>query len=163
MRTTALLLLIPLFLGLHCKSKKNVSEAENAGAPVEMEMIASGSTCGVESPKTVAVRSQAEWDALWREVGKYRDPAPEQPRVNFEAQTLLAAFMGTRNNGGYKVNIASANLKESTLFVQVVHAKPAPECMVTMAITQPYYVVAVEKSVAEKVEFMVEERVYECN
>ncbi|KAL0232847.1 hypothetical protein GEMRC1_011594 [Eukaryota sp. GEM-RC1] len=69
------------------------------------------------------------------------------PPPDLNAHSLLVAFYGQANSGGYSVEITNATVHHSTkaIHVDVRYSSPPPGMMVTMAITQPFHSVLIEK------------------
>jgi len=107
--------------------------------------LARGSQSGVKKPDRVVAKNQEEWTALWkRHLGEAQ--TTEAPKVDWSKEMVLAAFMGTRNTGGYALQITGAKEQEGKLTVQVEAKVPKPGGFVTQSITSPFHMVAVPKS-----------------
>jgi len=107
--------------------------------------LARGSQSGVKKPERVTAKTQEEWAALWkRHAGEAS--STEAPKVDWSKEMVLAAFMGTRNTGGYAIQITSAKEQDGKLVAQVEVKVPKPGGFVTQTITSPFHMVAVPKS-----------------
>jgi len=106
----------------------------------------SGGYSGVRTPGQEVVKDAEAWKTLWNRVNSNRRPAPKPPEVDFEMQTVVAVFMGTRNSGGYGIRVDKVIDGGEKTIVRVKKSSPPPGAMVTMAITQPYDIVAIPKS-----------------
>lgn len=107
--------------------------------------LARGSQSGVKKAERVAVKSQDEWTALWkRHAGEAQ--TVEAPKVDWSKEMVLAAFLGTRNTGGYAIQITNAKEQDGKLVAQVEVKVPKPGGFVTQTITSPFHMVAVAKS-----------------
>lgn len=65
--------------------------------------------------------------------------------VDLNTQTVIGAFMGPRNTGGYSIEVTQATETESEVNLRVVLQSPGRGCGVSTAITYPYHVVAIDK------------------
>lgn len=139
---------------LGCKSQKSASNAE--GNIIEVEKIAEGSFCGVESASNQLISSQAEWESLWRQVTANRSPVPPLPEINFEEKQILACFIGTQNSGGHTALIQEVTVNDEKYQVKVIHTKPGADCFVTDVLTQPYFIGAVSKGKTRGADFSLE-------
>jgi PrcB C-terminal len=93
---------------------------------------------GLTDSATYAIRTNAEWTALWAKATSGQQPAPPVPVVDFSKNMVLLVAMGTRGTGGYGVTIdhvtdggAGERIVESTLTHPV-------NCVVTQALTAPF-------------------------
>lgn len=122
-----------------------VTLAVGVRADEGLRSLARGSQSGVKKADRVVVKSQDEWAALWkRHAGEAQ--ADDLPKVDWSKEMVLGAFMGTRNTGGYAIQITGAKEQDGKLVVQVEAKVPKPGGFVTQTITSPFHLVAVPKS-----------------
>lgn len=67
------------------------------------------------------------------------------PEIDFDQFIVVALEQGTKNTGGYDVQIGMINEFESSYDVLVKRILPKPSCSVVQAITAPAYAVALPK------------------
>jgi hypothetical protein len=96
-----------------------------------LKTLAQGVHSDAEEPDTCVIRDERAYAELW---ARLRD-APTRPRVDFERETVIAAFSGRRPSGGYTIEIMSAD-PLSTL-------EREPAGFAFQALTSPYHVVRV--------------------
>jgi hypothetical protein len=116
--------------------------------------IATGSQSGIETPGRTVIRTPEAWQAWWKEHTKNEfDPANpnEPPKVDFDKEMILAATMGERSTGGFAIHFTEIKTEGGTLKVIVKSTSPGPDAMVTMALTQPFAIIAVPKHDGEVV------------
>jgi len=106
-----------------------------------MESIARGTCSGIEDVLQQVVRDQAAWTDLWTRHSSNVQPPPAEPAVDFDAQTVIAIFTGTKNSGGYSVEIKSVEGGKVTFTT----TSPPPGGITTQALTQPHHIVKVPK------------------
>ena len=99
--------------------------------------IAQGATSQIEEPRTVAVRTAAEWEKLWREHGG----DTKVPDVDFTRSTVLAVFLGTRPTAGYSVEITGIATSDAELVVSWRERAPAPDALTAQMLTSPFAIV----------------------
>lgn len=94
-----------------------------------------GGRGGKEAFSAVVARTPEAWRALWQGI---RRPPP----VEFDASRDIAAalFLGQRRSGGYGITIESVERRGAFIVVRFQEIRPAPDAMVTMALTSPYLV-----------------------
>jgi PrcB C-terminal len=123
-----------------------MSSAQGAASP---RTIDRGDHSQIMSPRQVAVRTQAEWDALWREHMPARPPAP----IDFSKEMAVGVFLGSKPTAGYSVSIVSATEEGGALRVRYRETRPPADAITAQLITYPYQIVAVLKSSATDVKF----------
>ena len=107
-----------------------------AAAPT-MESIAQGRTSNIEETRQAIVRTEAEWEALWKLHAAPQSPPP----VDFATSMVAAVFLGTRPTGGYSVAITGTRRDGDTLVVEFAERRPAPDAILTQALTSPFHIV----------------------
>ncbi len=83
----------------------------------------------------VVARTPFAWRALWEGIGR-------PPPVEFDASREIAAavFLGRRRTGGYGITIDSVERRGAFMVVRFQEVRPAPDAMVTQALTSPYLI-----------------------
>jgi hypothetical protein len=110
------------------------------GTSVKHTTIAQGDNSGIETSRTVVIRSTADWAALWREhAGEGKPPA-----VDFNKTMAVAIFAGSRPTAGHAVEIESIDAKGTTLFVRYRVRGPRPQDMVAQVLTAPFLIVGTD-------------------
>jgi hypothetical protein len=106
-----------------------------------------GNHCAVMRPAVVAATDASAWRRLWQLMhGNMVDKTPA-PDVDFDQQTAVAAFMGTKTTGGFATQIVEVRRDGDALAVVVHETTPQPGQLVTEALTQPYSVVLIPREV----------------
>ncbi len=100
-----------------------------------------GATSGIEERRQVVVRSQAEWEALWRE----HAPGRPVPKVDFTRQMVLGVFAGTLPTAGYDVTITKVRTERDGLTVEWVLHQPGRDTRVAQVLTAPFHLVATDR------------------
>jgi hypothetical protein len=120
---------------------------------VAVQTIAKGSRSGVREPSQIAIRSQGEWQKLWRQHTSTSTASGPLPTVDFDKEIVAAVFLGEKPTGGYNVEISSAELTDSLLTIFVKETSPNPGAIVTQGFTQPFHIVRIEAATAETISF----------
>lgn len=115
-------------------------------ADTTLRPLATGQQSGVQKPERVVVRTQPEWEALWKRSAPSKAQAEAIPEVDWSKEMVLAAFLGSRSTGGYGVRILEAREVNGKLEVRVEERRPEPGGFVTQAFTAPFHMVAAPKS-----------------
>jgi hypothetical protein len=95
------------------------------------------SRSGYAEPARLVLRSQEEWTSAWATIHEGVTPPPDLPAVDFGAELVALAALGTRPSGGFGVAVTNAAADAGTLRIGVVESMPGPGCFTTTAITQP--------------------------
>jgi hypothetical protein len=88
--------------------------------------------------------------------------SPDQPQVDFANDVVVLVAAGQRSSGGHEITVRRAALANGRLLLEVVETKPGPNCMTTLALTQPVEVVAVRAARAARWEFVEREEIKDC-
>ena len=110
-------------------------------APSPVRTIGKGPMSAIDQPRQVAVRSTAEWTALWKESGA---TAP-LPAVDFSREMVVAVFLGSRPTAGHGVEIIRAVGNSGALVVEYVETAPSRDTITAQVLTAPYHLAAVPK------------------
>ena len=124
------------------------STFQSAQPGVVFTTVAGGANSFIDTERTVVVRTDAEWDALWKEHG----PDRPRPNVDFKKDIVVGVFLGTRPTGGYSVAVTSVRTSNGVTTVQYAERRPAPGLMLVQALTMPFQLVRIPAT-AGKIEF----------
>lgn len=125
--------------------------------PVTPVVLDAGPNSARTSPYLAAAYNEAQMRAVW---GSHR-PGTSPPFVDFDKETVVAVFLGTRATGGFTVVIEKATRDGDDLVVNWLEGRPGATCVVTQALTSPYVIVRVPK-VTGTVRFESRVTTYEC-
>lgn len=117
---------------------------------------------GVEDPTRLLIDATGEWRSFHRRVFEPQSPDPPPPAVDFSDRVVVAAAMGQRSTGGYRIFIKRIYLSGDTLFAEVEEVSPGEECVVTQALTAPVRAVQVPAPRARTLVTMESRRVENC-
>lgn len=128
------------------RDKKSTSQ-------VAVRTIAKGSRSGVREPSQIAIRSQSEWQKLWRQHTSTSTAPVPLPTVDFDKEIVIAVFLGEKPTGGYGVEISGAEVADGSVTIFVKETSPKPGAIVTQTINQPFHIVRIETHGIESVSF----------
>ena len=113
---------------------------------MNLETLAQGAYSGLQGRNRLefVIKTQQEWSDFYRVLTNRNHPQPPTPSVDFDKYTIVAAFMGEKNNGGYTTEITKVVKDGTGARIYVQESSPAGGRS-TMALTQPYHVVKVPK------------------
>lgn len=104
-----------------------------------------GSRCGYVEPLKSVISTENQWKEIWGTMFRYLLSKPELPKIDFDKEMILAAFMGEHRTGGYEIRIKRVMKTDKEIVAYIEERKPDPESFRTMALTQPYHVVVIKK------------------
>ena len=117
---------------------------------VPLTNLQKGNFSGVREPLQVVLRTQEEWDNLWKRHSSSAKP-PSPLAINFATEMVAGVFLGEKATGGYEVEITRAEKRNSTLYLYYVEKSPSANAIVTQVLTQPYHLVKLPKDDASVV------------
>ncbi len=138
----------PSHIANHVWQTDQPATVSNQDPPLigEMKVLAEGSHSAIQEPFIAVCRDNETYQAL----KKLDGGLPELDKDFFQSHTLLAAYLGTRNTGGYGIEVVrkgdpNINFPDPnrTRF-EVTEKAPAKDAMVTQALTSPFKIVSLE-------------------
>jgi hypothetical protein len=126
------------------------------GRDLAFTVIEQGVNSGVKKQSVQAIRSKQALDAFLKARGS--DGKPYR-NINWTKDQLLVVYGGQQPSGGYRVEVKRVSLPSaSKMVVEARLIRPAPNTIVTLALTTPYTVVrAPLKKTAVSVKFLTDE------
>lgn len=125
---------------------KMLGDEENPGNTVSFESLKQGVNSGKEESFETVIRSPERWQQFWQDLHGNFYQKPPLPRVDWTKNMVIGIGLGSKPSGGYSVEIKTIVIKDGQLVINAVEQQPGQNCGTTMAITQPYHVVTVERS-----------------
>lgn len=136
------LFLITLFFS-NCEGTKQVQE-NNPNASFEtIEQSAYG---GKENQSYEIIRSQSELERELAGLNLEEVPMNKLKAIDFNSKIVLSLHSGTHNTGGFGIEVTNVETNGTTSYVTVNKTSPQPGEPVTMALTNPYCIVVIDKN-----------------
>jgi hypothetical protein len=132
-----------LVLAAGCAAERIVDGGETS-TPILYETLLDETHSDLGHPLNEVVGSEGAWWGLWTRIFRGANPRAA-PEVDFSRYMLLAVATGTRPSGGFDVTVRSVVVRGDALEVEVLETCPAPDAIVTMALTQPVEVVRLNR------------------
>ena len=107
------------------------------------QTVVKGSRSGVREPLQIVIRSQAEWDALWKRHVSIETNPPPPPAIDFNKQIVIGVFLGEKPTGGYDVEIIRTEQSDGALVIHYREKSPLPGTIAIQALTQPFHIIQV--------------------
>jgi protease stability complex PrcB-like protein len=130
------------------KNEKPVVENQKTSSG-ELKTLVEGSQSAVEEPFVAVIRD----DETYARLKKMEKNLPTLEPDFFQLNVVVAAFLGSRNTGGYGVEI-SRNEKGQ---IRIAEKAPAKDAMTAQVITTPFKVVSFAPNGSTAVELSVDE------
>ena len=144
------------------KEEKNEEVKEPKKEGISFEILGSNKQCMVTKHSQTAVFNQKEFDAEWNRLFDKMDVSPEKPKVDFDKKLVLFICLGEIGKGGHSLAIQNIEDAGETFNVTASHVIPGKNCMSTMSIEYPYWIVSVDKKKATKVNFKITDDIKDC-
>jgi hypothetical protein len=123
------------------------AEAQPPRESVVWEVMARGAQAtGFEERAFFLVRDQDAFRNLWNRAHGSQLQVPALPEVDFQRESVVALFMGTRPTGGYSIEVVDLTLRQSELLIDATLNEPPEGAITTQALTSPWVMVRVLSS-----------------
>lgn len=157
LKTITLLALFSFAIGLgnvpgchEQQDKNNEPVVENKDNSGKLKTLAEGFHSSITDPFVAVIRDDETYTKL-------RNMEPNLPKLEadfFRLNVVVAAFLGTRNTGGYSVEISRGENEK----IRVTEKAPAKGSMTTQVITSPFKLVSFALAGSTAVNLSVEEQ-----
>jgi|SRR3989344_1075102 len=119
----------------------------------KLETVAKGDNCRLEGPRNSwAIHTEQAWSAFYVKLESASNSGLQIPHVDFSKHSVLAVFMGQKNNDGYSTEITTVLQNGKDLEVYVQETSPNHGDRNSQTLTKPYHIIKVPKAEG-KVEF----------
>ena len=112
------------------------------------EIILQESHGGFKEQKTMLINDKAGLSKAMMQLNMIRKPGIPTPKVDFEKNTVLAVFFGTRTTGGYEYEISKLEENNKTIVLEITENTPE---IATTAITQPTLFIKIPKTTSKAI------------
>lgn len=130
-----------LILFANCDSARQ-TQYNNPNAPFDAVLVSEHG--GKEVKSYTVIRSRSELIKELASLSLEDAVSNRLKNVDFRNQVVISLHMGTRNTGGYGIQVSNVEINGNTTFVKVKETTPNPDDMVTMALTQPFCLIIID-------------------
>ncbi|MDE2090905.1 MAG: protease complex subunit PrcB family protein [Gammaproteobacteria bacterium] len=129
--------------------------ATMGGGATGVDVLASGNHSNMKDQQYSDIHNQADLDALWKKAFAGQSSAPDEPKVDFNKNMVLAAFIGEQNTGGYNILFSSIDASGASVNVTVLITQPGQNCLRSQAAQRQSeaYLIATAPASAKPVNF----------
>lgn len=124
--------------------------------------IAKGGNSGVTEAKNIIINDEEKWQEVWNQIYAHHSRVPPLPKINFLTKTVIAVFAGQRSSGGHSLSVKQIEELSNVVNVTVEYIYPARNCLVTAALTEPFYIASVSK-ITKPVNLLTVSKEQSCN
>jgi len=125
-----------------CKNSEPIAKEER----IPFTAIKSGNNSSSEVYKTMVINNQEELIEAWSLFFVKFNRKPPIPNIDFTSKTLVAVFLGERNNGGYSIKIKSVIKTNDKIAIVTEETKPGSSCMSTSVMVYPFQLIEIPKT-----------------
>ena len=133
---------LSLFIIAHSRAQTPDEQKTGGSSMSHYELLAEGAYSAIEEPRQAVLRESGALGTLWAAHSAHLSPAPAPPVVDFASHTVVAVFAGNQPTGGHALAVSGLEKAPGGWVLRVALVKPAPDCMVTQVITQPWLLVS---------------------
>jgi len=109
------------------------------------ETIQRGNNSGETNAAQQVFTLSSEFEDFWQSHSSIFSPPENMPEIDFDSDMVFTACLGTKNSGGYNIEIKSVVENDSEVIVECETTSPMGG-IVTCALTQPFHMVKTPKS-----------------
>ena len=118
---------------------------QDKGVSVPYSTLEKGTTSGFQSPLQMFVASEKDWIDLWEKRQGSNAPARTHPDVDFKRDVVVVAALGSKESGGYSIEIAKIVQTKENVVVTVRIGAPPPGTTSKGGPTSPFVLVRMKK------------------
>lgn len=132
------------------------------GTPLDgTEQVLDAHYTGLVLRERTVIRDAQAWSRFWNQAHSNVMPQPRVPSIDFTRNIVVAAAMGTRNTGGYSIDVEGVYVAGDDVHVVVEERSPGTNCITTQALTAPAVAVRVPR-VGASVSFVERSQTVSC-
>jgi hypothetical protein len=147
-----LIIIALLFISTSCKSKQIENEnnkedsdtiASNNKDILPFSKLYTGSHSNIQEQKFVVLNNENELNTIMATINSTRKPGLEIPKINFNNNSVLGLFMGTKSSSGHAIIIN--HILQTANEVIVYYSEKHSTGIAASVITQPFYMAKTPK------------------
>jgi uncharacterized membrane protein len=108
--------------------------------------IAKGEDSRLVEPRRFVIRDPQAFAAVWT---AHAGSDIGMPRIDFDAQMVVAVFAGERPTAGYGIAVAATRREPDALVIVVDETSPDPSGVAAQVMSSPYHVAAIARDDGE--------------
>lgn len=117
-----------------------------SGAGIAFTSVTSDAFSGIKQASQVVIKDAAAFNALWASHAAGREPAPEQPRIDFNTHMVVGVFAGEGGNGCRQVSVTKVASGAGKIVVSFEERDLQTFTVCTQATSSPMHLVAIPRS-----------------
>lgn len=138
-----------------CKTKENTVKTNEKTTKMNTiyKVLLNESHGGYKEAKQLIINDNQALNQVYMQLNMMRKPGIPIPKIDFDKNTVIALFFGTKNTGGNSYQITDITTVATDLQVKVTEEKAK---IGTSVITQPSLFVLIPKTAAKSVKLILE-------
>lgn len=136
-------LAVVLLLIGSCKSKIASTPEENFGKQSYYSVMLDGTQSNIADQQVRVITNQDDLIKIYRAINSTRKPGHEIPNIDWNKNTVIAAFTGTRNTGGYAIEVFQVINEQGSLYFKFNETAPDATTLTSQVITTPFKIILV--------------------
>jgi hypothetical protein len=121
------------------------SDPQPKGETVSFTIIDKGPGSGFQVPQELFVSSLKDWVDTWATRQGSATPKRPHPAVEFDKEVVLVATLGSKNTGGYAIEITRIIKTKDDIQVFVKRTAPAEGAKSATMLTSPFVLARMKK------------------
>jgi len=142
------------------KDETLVNEPKQEGT--KWEVLLANRQSGITEATQVTAFSQKQFDEQWGKIIANMNLILEKPKVDFDKKLVLFICLGELGKGGHNLNIDKIEAHADVYNLTATHQVPGKNCMSTMSVEHPYWIIAVDKGKVTKVNYSISKKEVDC-
>jgi len=134
-------------------TEKESTQKGKGTANTIYKVLLSESHGGYKEAKQFVINDNQALSQVYMKLNMMRKPGIPVPKIDFDKNTVLALFLGTKTAGGYSYEITAISIENDTLLVNLKEEKPT---VANTVITQPSLFVLIPKTTAKSIKLILE-------
>ncbi len=108
--------------------------------PLTVRSLLNGSNAAYNNPQPLLRwdTSNSSFAQTWQIINGNQIPLPSAPSLDFTRSSAISFFIGQKPTGGYGVALSSTRVENGVLTLRFNLSEPAPDRLVTQALTSPF-------------------------
>ena len=119
---------------------------DDEGHDLPLEELAKGIYSAHADRRVYVIRDGEAFSGLWAKTFE-RHPIPAtQPPIDFQADMVLAAYLGEKFTSGHRIEITGAKDLPDAIHIYLAETHPSQGSIVAQVLTQPYHIVKTRRA-----------------
>jgi hypothetical protein len=110
------------------------------------EVLVEGYQSGAHRAGAMLITTEEDWQSFWRRHTSWRIPPAPEPKVDFQAHSVIVICAGDEPTSGWTLATSSVAHGDGRIVVHAELHAPAAGAVMPQVVTQPYQILLVERT-----------------